>query len=112
MRQITRPAIGQHAHNIVVRKGHDQAEQHGDGNDVCHHRQGHIAQALPACRTINRCRFIKLFRHGFECGQIHDHEEGRAIPDIDDDDGKSRPPFLTKPGYCRNSNNLKQPIDG
>ena len=112
MRQIPRPAIGQHAHNIVIGEGHDQAEQHGNRNDISHHRQRHIAQALPACGAINRRGLIKLFRHRFQRRQIHDHEEGRAIPDIDDDDGKPRPPFLAKPGNGWNTNNLKQPIDG
>jgi regulator of protease activity HflC (stomatin/prohibitin superfamily) len=58
VREVTRAAIGQHAHDVVVREGDDQAEQHGDGDDVRHHRHRDVAQPLPAGRAVDRRRLV------------------------------------------------------
>ena len=53
---------------------------------------------LPGIGAVDRRRFIELFRHRFERRQIHDQKERRAVPDIDQDDGKARPIRIAQPG--------------
>src|SRR5690348_14087035 len=58
LRLIDRPAIGQDADDVEIREGDDQREQHGYRDDVAHHRQRHVPQALPPIGAVDRSRLV------------------------------------------------------
>ena len=90
VRHVLRPAVGQDAHDVEVGEGDDQAEQHGDGDDVAHHRQGDEEQLLQRAGAVDRRRLIELLGHRLQRREIHDHEERRAVPDIHRDGAEPR----------------------
>ena len=97
MSVIERTAGGQDAHDIEVRESNDQREQRRDRDDVAHHRQRHIPDALPPIGAVDGGSLVKLLRHRLQRRQIHDHKERRAVPDVDEDDGETRPVGVTGP---------------
>ena len=48
--------------------------------------------------AVDRGRLIELFGHRFQRGQIHDEEERRAVPDVDQDHREARPIGIAQPG--------------
>ena len=91
MGMVERTAGGQDAHDIEIGEGDDQRKQRRDRDDVAHHRQRHVPDALPPVGAVDGGGFIELIGHRFQRRQIHDHEERRADPDIDQDDREPRP---------------------
>ena len=75
---VERAAGGEDAHDIEIGKGDDQREQRRDRDDVAHHRQRHVPDALPPVGAVDGGGFIELVRHRLQRRQIHDHEERRA----------------------------------
>ena len=110
MGAVDRPSGGEDAYDIEVGEGHDQRKQCGNRHDVAHHRQRHEPQALPPVRAVDSGRLVELLGHRFERRQIHDHEERRADPDIDQDHRKTRPVGIPGPRHWSNAEPLEHPV--
>src|SRR5438552_14286792 len=57
MRVIQRTAGGQNSDDIEIRESDDQREQRRDSDDVAHHRQRHVPDALPPIGAVD-CRCL------------------------------------------------------
>ena len=101
------PPAGHDLHDVEIGERDDQREQHRDGDDVAHHRQRDVAEVLPGVGAVDGGGFIELLRHRFQRRQIHDQEERRAVPDIDQDDRKARPVRIAQPRNSPESEPLR-----
>ena len=111
VRHVARAARGQHADDVVVREGDDEGEQHRDRDDVAHHRQRDVDEALPGVGAVDRGGLIELLGHRFERRQIHDQEEGRAVPDVHQDGAEARPVRFAEPGDVA-AEMAQEPVEG
>ena len=109
MRLIDRPAIRQDLDDVEIGEGHDQREQGRDLDDVAHHRQVDVPDLLEPVRAVDRRRLVQLIGHRFERRQIHDHEERRADPDIDQDDREARPIGIAEPRHAAAGRDGREP---
>ena len=107
----TGPPLVRIAHDVEVGEGHDQREQHGDGDDVAHHRQRDEPQLLPPVGAVDRRGLVELLRHRLERGEVHDHEERRADPDVHQDHGEARPVRIAQPRHRIHADALQQPVE-
>jgi hypothetical protein len=64
-----------------------------------------------AFRAIDRCGFVELLRYRLQRGQIHDQEEWRAVPHIDQDDGKTCPVGIAQPRDFIETQSGQDPIE-
>ena len=85
MRHVARAAIRHDAHDVEVRERDDEREQHRDRDDVAHHRQRDMEEALPRIGAVDLGRFVELLGDGLERRQIHDQEERGAVPHVHQD---------------------------
>ena len=112
VRHVARAAVGQDAHDVEVGEGHDQGEQHGDGDDVAQHRQGHVPHPLQRVGAVDGRGLVELLGHRLEGGEVHDDEEGRPVPDVDQDDREPGPVGVAEPGHRAGAEGRQQPVDG
>ena len=112
MRAVDGPACREDAHNIEIGERHDQREQRRDGDDVAHHRQRHVPHALPPVGAVYFRRLVELLGHRFERRQIHDHEERRADPHVDEDHREARPVGVAGPGDRSDAEQGQYPVEG
>jgi hypothetical protein len=112
VRRGERAAGCQNAHDVEIGEGDDQREQRRDGDDVAHHRQGHVPDALPPRGPVDRGRLVELLGHRLERRQVHDHEERSARPDVDQDDREARPSRLAQPRHGTDAEMRQDPVEG
>ena len=70
-----------------------------------------MEQSLPAIGAIDRRRLVKIFRNRFERREIHDQEERRADPDIDQNHRNPRPEVIAEPRDGVGADRGEQPIE-
>ena len=112
VRFVDRAAGREDAHDIEVGECHDQREQRRDRDDVAHHRQRHEPHALPEIGAVDCRGFVELLGHGFQRRQIHDHEERRADPHVDQNDREARPVGVAGPGDRADAEQREDPVEG
>src|SRR5436309_1509037 len=94
---------------VEVGERHDQGEQYCDRDYVAHHRQRNVDEALPGIGAVDRRRLIELLWHRFERSEIHDQEKRRAVPDINENHGKSCPIWVAEPWNFTAPKQFNQP---
>src|SRR6185436_956125 len=72
VRLVHGAARGQHAHDVEIGKGDDEREEHGDRDDVLHHRQRDVPELLPPVGAVDVRRLVELAGNRFQGGEIHD----------------------------------------
>src|SRR5207253_2435789 len=71
-------------------QGLDGADHGQEDDRRVEERQGDVAEALPRCRTVERCRLVEDIRDALEPGEKDDYLEAEAVPDGHDRDGDER----------------------
>src|ERR1700731_1761253 len=71
-----------------------------------------VPQTLPGIGAVDLGCLVELLRDRLEGGEIHDEEEGSAVPDVDQDDGEARPIRIAQPGNFVPAKAPDEPVEG
>ena len=97
VRRVCRSAAGQHVDELEIGEGLDHREQHDDHRDRQQQRPGHVAEAVPGARAVDRRRLVQFGADRLQPGQQADRVKRHAAPDIDDHDRDHREVRIAEP---------------
>ena len=75
----------------------DEGEHGDDGEGGREHREGDVAEDLPAARAVDQRRVAQILRHVLQAGQVEDDGHAVPLPELDDVDGLHRPDWIGLP---------------